>query len=173
MTSPDCYLFSGWLVRGHVTLQLRAVAEGVGAQWAGEALLVLLVAILDVFFQRCQTLVAALAVRTGEHLGKGVRCAGQQVWTRQEVMSQTVQRSGSHITYRSLSPAPLTVLALVLSDGLRCAQSRHLLRGFWVNDGGVTALQVFCDGCRVTVAIFQLTFQEVLIELGDAAGTFH
>ena len=73
------HLVSGGLVRGHVTLQLRAVAEGVGTQRAAEALLVLLVAIFDVFLQRRQALVAAVAVRTGEQLGEVVRCAGQQV----------------------------------------------------------------------------------------------
>lgn len=79
-------------MRRHVTLQLRAVAEGVGAQQAGEALLILLMAILDVFFQRCQTLVAALTVWAGEQLGKGVRCAGQQVCRKQDVMSPTGKR---------------------------------------------------------------------------------
>lgn len=73
------HLVSGGLVRGHVTLQLRAVAEGVGTQRAAEDLLVLLVAIFDVFLQRRQALVAAVAVWTGEQLGEVVRCAGQQV----------------------------------------------------------------------------------------------
>ena len=73
------YLVSCGFVRGHVTLQLRAVAEGVGAQRAGEALLVLLVTIFDVFLQRRQAFVAAVAVRTGEQLGKVVRCTGRQV----------------------------------------------------------------------------------------------
>lgn len=43
------YLVSGRLVRGHVTVQLSTVAESFGAQRAGEALLVLLVTVLDVF----------------------------------------------------------------------------------------------------------------------------
>lgn len=68
-------------MRGHVTLQLRAVAEGVAAQRAGEALLVPLVPILDVLLQRRQPLVAAVAVRTGEQLGKVIcaATAGHQV----------------------------------------------------------------------------------------------
>lgn len=78
------YLVSSGFVRGHVTLQLRAVAEGVGAQRTGEALLVLLVAVFDVFLQRRQTLVAAVAVRTGEQLGEVIRCAGKQVCSRRQ-----------------------------------------------------------------------------------------
>lgn len=66
-------------MHGHVTLQLCAAAKGIGAQRAGEALLILLVAILDVFFQRRQPLVAALAVRAGEQLGKVVRRGVQRV----------------------------------------------------------------------------------------------
>lgn len=73
------YLLSVGFVRGHVTLQLRAAAEGVGAQRAGEALLVLLVAVLDVLLQRRQALVAAVAVPAGEQLGEVIRRAGQQV----------------------------------------------------------------------------------------------
>ena len=60
----------------------------------------------------------------------------------------------------------LTVLALVLPGGLRCSQAHQLLRGFWVNYGGVAALQVFCDGSRVTVVVM-VTLQEEDIELGD------
>lgn len=70
-------------------------------------------------------------------------------------------------------PVRLTVLALVLSDGLRRSQSCHLLWGFWVNDGGVAALQVLGDGCWVTVALLQFTFQEVLVQLGDAVQSLH
>lgn len=61
-----------------------------------------------------------------------------------------------------------TMLALILSDGLGRAQSCHLLWGFWVNYGSVAALQVLGDGCRVTVALLQFTFQEILVQLGDA-----
>lgn len=76
------YLVSGGFVRGHVTLQLCAVAEGVGTQRTGEALLVLLVPIFDVFLQRCQTFVAAVAVRTREQLGEVVRSARKQICSR-------------------------------------------------------------------------------------------
>lgn len=62
-----------------MTLQLSAVAEGVGAERTGDALLVLLVSVLDVLLQGRQPLVAAVAVRTGEELGEVVRCAGCQV----------------------------------------------------------------------------------------------
>ena len=67
----------------------------------------------------------------------------------------------------------LTVLALVLPDGLGRAQSRHLLWGFWVNYGSVAALQVLGNGRRVTVAFLQFTFQEVFVELGDAFQSLH
>lgn len=67
----------------------------------------------------------------------------------------------------------LTVLALILPDGLGRAQSGHLFRGFWVNYGGVAALQVLGDGCRVTIALLQFTFQEVFVELGDAFQSLH
>lgn len=76
------YLVSAGFVRGHVTLQLCAVAEGVGTQWTAEALLVLLVSVFDVFLQRRQTLVAAVAVRTREQLGEVVWSTGQQVCGR-------------------------------------------------------------------------------------------
>lgn len=88
------YLLSGGSVHGHVTLQLRAAAEGIGAQWAGEALLILLVAILDVFLQRRQPLVAALAVRAGEQLGEVVRRGVQWVW-RHRGSQRWVRTSGS------------------------------------------------------------------------------
>lgn len=64
--------------------------------------------------------------------------------------------------------APLTVLPLLLTTGLRRAQSRCLLRGFWVNDGGVAALQVLVDGRQVTDAVLQFRFQEVVVQLTHA-----
>lgn len=66
-----------------------------------------------------------------------------------------------------------TLLALVRPDGLRRAQSRHLLRGFWVNYGSVAALQILCDSCRVTIALLQFTFQKVLFQLRDAFQSLH
>lgn len=76
------YLVSGGFVSGHVTLQLHAMAEGISTQWTAEALLVLLVPVFDVFLQRRQTFVAAVAVRTREQLGEVVRSTGQQVCRR-------------------------------------------------------------------------------------------
>ena len=67
----------------------------------------------------------------------------------------------------------LTMLTLILTHGLRCAQPCYFLWGFWVNDGGVAALQVLSDGWRVTVAIFQFPFQEVLIQLREAFQSLH
>lgn len=83
------YLVSGRLVRGHVTVQLSTVAESFGAQRAGEALLVLLVTVLDVFLQRRQALVAAVTVRTREQLGKVILRVGSQV-CRSEVRKETM-----------------------------------------------------------------------------------
>lgn len=80
LTVGGAYLLSRGFVHGHVALQLRAAAKGIGAQRAGKALLILLVAILDVFLQRRQPLVATLAVRAGEQLGKVVRRGVQRVW---------------------------------------------------------------------------------------------
>lgn len=77
-----CYLLFAGLVYGHVTLQLRAAAEGLAAERAADALLVLLVPILDVFLQRRQAFVAAVAVRTGEQLGEVVRCVTLQLCTQ-------------------------------------------------------------------------------------------
>lgn len=68
---------------------------------------------------------------------------------------------------------PRTLLALLLSDGLGRAQSCLLLWGFWVNDGGIAALQVLSDGCRVTVGLLQFTLQEVVVQLGDAFQSLH
>lgn len=45
------HLIPRWLVRGHVPLELGAVGERVVAQGAGEVLLVLLMAVLDVLLQ--------------------------------------------------------------------------------------------------------------------------
>lgn len=88
------YLLSRGFVHGHVTLQLRAAAKGIAAQQAAEALLILLMAILDVFFQRRQPLVTALAVRAGEQLGEVVRCGVQRVW-RHRGSQRWVKTSGS------------------------------------------------------------------------------
>lgn len=57
----------------HVPLQLSAVCEAVAALGAVEALLGLLVPVLDVLLQGAVTLVATCAVRAGEQLGEGVR----------------------------------------------------------------------------------------------------
>lgn len=52
----------------HVPLQLSAVGEAVAALGAVEALLRLLVSVLDVLLQGAVTLVASCAVRAGEQL---------------------------------------------------------------------------------------------------------
>lgn len=60
------------------------------------------------------------------------------------------------------------MLAVLLSHHLGRAQSRLLLRGFWVNDGSVAALQVLSDGGPVTFTLVQSPPQEVLVQLGHA-----
>lgn len=56
----------------HVPLQLSAVRKAVAALRAAEALVRLLVPVLDVLLQGAVALVAAGAVGTGEQLGEGV-----------------------------------------------------------------------------------------------------
>ena len=79
-------LIPGGLVCGHVALELRAVGEGVAAEGAGEVLLVLLMAVLDVLLQRSQALVAPVAVGAGQQLGEGIWrsrwqvCNGEGRW---------------------------------------------------------------------------------------------
>lgn len=154
------HLVSGGLVGCHVTLQLRAVAEGVGTQRAGEALVVLLMTVFDVFLQRRQTFIAAVTVRTCEQLGEVVGNAGRQLCTHREGSKVREWRLVGVMTKLQ----PLTVLTVVLRDGLRRAQSRNLFWGFWVNNGGVAALKVLSNGYRVTV-VLHFTFQIELIEL--------
>lgn len=62
------YLISSALVDRHVPLQLSTVREAVAALWTVEALLGLLVPVLDVLLQGAVTLVASCAVWTGEQL---------------------------------------------------------------------------------------------------------
>lgn len=73
------HLVSGWLVGGHMALQLCAVGKCLTAQGAWEALFILLVAILDVFLEGRQPLVATVTVRAGQQLGKVVWRPGCQV----------------------------------------------------------------------------------------------
>lgn len=67
------YLVSPALVDRHVALQLGAVGKAVVAVGAAEALVRLLVAVLDVLLQRAVALVSAGAVRAREQLGEGIR----------------------------------------------------------------------------------------------------
>ncbi len=69
------------LVCGHMPLKLSAVSKRIVAQGAGEVLLVLLMAVLDVLLQRCQTLVAPVAVGAGQQLGEGIWRSRWQVCT--------------------------------------------------------------------------------------------
>lgn len=64
-----CYLLS---VCAHVALQLRAAPQGLAAERAAEALVRLLVPVLDVLLQRRQPLVSAVTVGAGEQLGEVV-----------------------------------------------------------------------------------------------------
>ena len=60
-----------------------------------------------------------------------------------------------------------TIFVFILTDSLRRSQPGHFLRGFWVDDGGVAALQVLCDASWVFIAVLHFALQEVVIELGD------
>lgn len=68
-------------MRGHVALQLGAVGEGVVAERAGEVLLILLMAVLDVLLERRQPLVAPVAIGAGQQLGEGIWRSRWQVWS--------------------------------------------------------------------------------------------
>lgn len=90
------------LVRGHMALQLSAVGKRVVAQGAGEVLLVLLMAVLDVLLQRCQTLVAPVAVGAGQQLGEGIWrsrwqvCAGEEgCWGEERGKGKRAKRSAN------------------------------------------------------------------------------
>lgn len=68
------YLLSSWLVWRHVAFQLGPVCKGVTAQRTAEVVFILLMAILNVFFQRGKALVASITIWAGEQLGKCVWC---------------------------------------------------------------------------------------------------
>lgn len=78
------YLIPSTLVNRHVPLQLSPVRKAVATLLAAEALLRLLVPVLDVLLQRAVALVAACAVRAGEQLGEGVRSP----WVRKNTHSR-------------------------------------------------------------------------------------
>lgn len=64
----------------------------------------------------------------------------------------------------SIKPkTPRTVF--LRTGGLRRAQAGQLLRGFWVDDGSVGALQVLGDAHHVTVAVVQLPLGKEVLEL--------
>lgn len=73
--APFTYLLSSWLVWRHVAFQLGPVCKGVTAQGAAEVVFILLMAILNVFFQRGKALVASITIWAGEQLGKCVWCS--------------------------------------------------------------------------------------------------
>ena len=59
----------------------------------------------------------------------------------------------------------LTIFIFVMPIGLWGAYTGDLLRGFWVNDGRVTALQVLCDAGRVALIVLQLSLGKEAIQL--------
>lgn len=67
-------------MNAHMTLQLSAVCEAVAALWAAEALLCLLMPVLDVLLQGAVALVAPRAVRACEQLGERIRGS----WMKEE-----------------------------------------------------------------------------------------
>lgn len=80
-TNP--HLVCPWLVRHHMPLELGAVGERVATKRAGKVLFILLVAVLDVLLQRCQALVATVAVGAGQQLGKSIWSSRWQVCSRE------------------------------------------------------------------------------------------
>lgn len=56
------------------------------------------------------------------------------------------------------------MVALLLAQQLRRAQAPLLLRGFWVNDGGVAAPQVLGDGRRLAPAVLRSTPRETVVQ---------
>lgn len=58
-----------------MALELGSVCKRVTAQGAAEVVFVLLVAILNVFFQRGKAFISSVTVRTGEQLGKCIWCS--------------------------------------------------------------------------------------------------
>ena len=58
-----------------MALELGSVCKRVTAQGAAEVVFILLVAILNVFFQRGKAFISSVTIRTGEHLGKCIWCS--------------------------------------------------------------------------------------------------
>lgn len=58
-----------------MAFKLGSVCEGVTAQGAAEVVLVLLMAVLNVFFQRGKALVASITIWASEQLGKRIWCS--------------------------------------------------------------------------------------------------
>lgn len=58
-----------------MAFKLGPVGKGVTAQGAAEIVLVLLMAVLNVFFQRGKALVASVTIWAGEQLGKCIWCS--------------------------------------------------------------------------------------------------
>lgn len=50
-------------------------------------------------------------------------------------------------------------------DGLRCTQTRQLLWGLWVDNGGVSPLEVLGDALYMTVSLVQLPLGEEVLKL--------
>ena len=90
-TNP--HLICPWLVRHHMPLELGAVGERVATKRAGKVLFILLVAVLDVLLQRCQALVAAVAVGAGQQLGKSIWSSRWQVCSREARGEERAKRS--------------------------------------------------------------------------------
>lgn len=61
-----------------MTFELGSVCEGVTAQGAAEVVFVLFMAVLNMFFQRGEALVASITVWAGEQLGKCIWCSWEE-----------------------------------------------------------------------------------------------
>lgn len=58
-----------------MALELGSVCKRVAAQGAAEVVFILLVAILNVFFQRGKAFISSVTIWTGEQLGKCIWCS--------------------------------------------------------------------------------------------------
>lgn len=101
------YLLSSWLMWCHMTFKLGSVCKGVTAQGAAEVVFILLMAVLNVFFQRGKALVASITIRAGEQLGKCIwcSCGGKRCcyWKQPRTMAIHHWIPGPHTTAVLLS----------------------------------------------------------------------
>lgn len=90
----------------------------------------------------------------------------ESLWEVEPAVSQW-QKHIWHLWQSPSDPGRIRTI-LLWTGGLWRAQAGQLLWGFWVDDGGVSPLQVLRDAHHVTVAIVQLPLGEEVLELWSA-----